>query len=309
MLAHTLPSLIDRLPVTRGEIKEQADLSAVTWFRTGGSAEILYRPADIEDLGAFLKTLDPDIELTVLGLGSNVLIRDGGIPGIVIHLGKVFGPIEFDGNDVIVGAGALDVAVSRACRDRNLGDLEFLNGIPGTIGGALRMNAGAYGKEISDILVSAQALDRSGQTHEIPALDFGFSYRHTDIDPSWVFISARFRGTPTRREDIDRKMAEIGSDRRSSQPVQARTGGSTFKNPPGLKAWELIDQAGCRGLTVGDAKVSEQHCNFLTNLGNASASDLETLGEAVRHRVLENSGFVLEWEIRRIGVPAGGTEA
>lgn len=303
MLAHTLPRLIDRLPITRGEIKEQADLSAITWFRTGGSAEILYRPADIEDLGLFLKTLDSDIELTVLGLGSNVLIRDSGVSGVVIHLGKAFGSIEFDGNDVIAGAGALDVAVSRACRERNLSGLEFLNGIPGTVGGALRMNAGAYGREISDVLVSAQALDLSGQTHEIPALDFGFSYRHTDIDPNWIFVSARFRATPANREDIDRKMAEMGINRRSSQPVQTRTGGSTFKNPPGRKAWELIDQAGCRGLTVGDAKVSEQHCNFLINLGNASASDLETLGEEVRRRVEEDSGFVLEWEIRRIGVP------
>jgi UDP-N-acetylmuramate dehydrogenase len=307
MLAHILPRLIDRLPVTRGEIKEQADLSAITWFRTGGRAEILYRPADIEDLGALLKTLDPDIELTVLGLGSNVLIRDGGVPGFVINLGKAVGLIEFDGNDVIAGAGALDVAVSRACRDRNLGGLEFLNGIPGTIGGALRMNAGAYGREISDVLVSAQALDLSGQMHEIPALDFGFSYRHTNIDPSWIFVSARLRATPANREDIDRKMAKIGNARRSSQPAQARTGGSTFKNPPGRKAWELIDQAGCRGLTVGDAQVSEQHCNFLINLGNASASDLETLGEEVRRRVEENSGFVLEWEIRRIGIPAGET--
>ena len=307
MLAHTLPRLIDQLPVTRGEIKERADLSAITWFRTGGSAEILYRPADVEDLGAFLKTLDPHIELTVLGLGSNVLIRDGGVPGVVIHLDKAFGSIEFDGDDVIAGAGALDVAVSRACRDRSLGGLEFLNGIPGTIGGALRMNAGAYGREISDVLVSAQALDLSGQTHEIPAFDFGFSYRHTDIDSSWIFVSSRLRGTPANREDIERKMAEIGNARRSSQPVQARTGGSTFKNPPGCKAWELIDQAGCRGLTVGDAQVSEQHCNFLINLGNASASDLETLGEEVRRRVKANSGFVLEWEIRRIGVLTGET--
>ncbi len=307
MLAHNLPPLIDRLPATRGEIKEQADLSAITWFRTGGPAEILYRPADIGDLGALLRTLDPDIELTVLGLGSNVLIRDGGVPGVVVHLGKAFGQIEFDGNDVIAGAGALDVAVSRACRERNLGGLEFLNGIPGTIGGALRMNAGAYGREISDVLVSAQALDLSGQTHETPALDFGFSYRNTDIDPSWIFVSARLRTTPENREDIDRKMAEIGNDRRSSQPVQARTGGSTFKNPPGRKAWELIDQAGCRGLTVGDAQVSEQHCNFLINLGNATASDLEILGEEVRRRVKDNSGFVLEWEIRRIGVPAAET--
>ncbi|MGB0630306.1 MAG: UDP-N-acetylmuramate dehydrogenase [Alphaproteobacteria bacterium] len=306
MLAHALPRLVDQLPAVRGEISERASLAGITWFRTGGPAEVLFRPADVDDLRQFVTALDGDIDVTVLGLGSNAMIRDGGVPGVVIHIGKNFGNIAFDGDDVIAGAGALDVTVSRACRDRSLAGLEFLSGIPGTIGGALRMNAGAYGREIADVLVSAEALDPAGRLHELSHADFGFTYRHSAVDEDWIFLSARLAGTPGDRAKIDARMSEIAGDRKSSQPIQERTGGSTFKNPDGAKAWELIDAAGCRGLVVGDAMVSEQHCNFLINRGNATAHDLETLGEEVRRRVRAHSGVSLEWEIRRIGIPAEG---
>jgi len=306
MLAHALPRLIDRLPAVRGEVSENAPLGGITWFRTGGPAEVLFWPADVDDLQTFIAALEPDIAVTVLGLGSNAMIRDGGVPGVVIHLGKNFGDISFDGDDVIAGAGALDVAVSRACRDRSLAGLEFLNGIPGTIGGALRMNAGAYGREMSDVLKTATAMDPAGRIHELSRADFGFAYRHSTVNQDWIFLSARMTGKPGDRADIDARMKEIAGDRKSSQPIQERTGGSTFKNPKNAKAWELIDAAGCRGLVVGDAMVSEQHCNFLINRGKATSHDLETLGEEVRRRVKERSGISLEWEIRRIGIPAEG---
>lgn len=306
MLAHALPRLIDRLPPVRGTLTEDARISGITWFRTGGPAEVLFHPADREDLIAFLSALDPDIDRTVLGLGSNALIRDGGLPGVVIHLGKALGDISVDGTEITAGAGTLDVAVARAARDRDIAGLEFLSGIPGTIGGALRMNAGAYGRETSDVLVSAEAIDPAGNIHPLTPADFGFSYRHSAIVETWIFLSARLAGEAGDRAEIDRRMTEIAEDRKSSQPIQSRTGGSTFKNPPGAKAWELIDAAGCRGLTIGDAMVSEQHCNFLINRGNATAHDLETLGEEVRTRVEAHSGIVLEWEIRRIGIAGKG---
>jgi UDP-N-acetylmuramate dehydrogenase len=306
MLAHALPRLIDRLPPVRGKLTENAPISGITWFRTGGPAEVLFHPADREDLIDFISALEPGIERTVLGLGSNAMIRDGGLAGVVIHLGKALGDITFDGTDVTAGAGALDVAVAREGRDRSIGGLEFLSGIPGTIGGALRMNAGAYGREISDVLVSAEAIDPVGNLHSLTPADFAFSYRHSAIDESWIFLSARLSGEPGDRAAIDQRMTEIAEDRKSSQPIQARTGGSTFKNPPGTKAWELIEAAGCRGLTIGDAMVSEQHCNFLINKGNATARDLETLGDEVRKRVKDHSGIILEWEIRRIGVELKG---
>lgn len=306
MLAHALPRLIDRLPPVRGKLTENAPVSGITWFRTGGPAEVLFQPADREDLIDFISALEPSIERTVLGLGSNALIRDGGLAGVVIHLGKALGDITFDGTDVTADAGALDIAVAREGRDRSIGGLEFLSGIPGTIGGALRMNAGAYGREISDVLVSAEAIDPVGNLHSLTPADFEFSYRHSAIDESWIFLSACLAGEPGDRAVIDQRMTEIAEDRKSSQPIQAHTGGSTFKNPPCAKAWELIDAAGCRGLTIGDAMVSEQHCNFLINKGNATARDLETLGDEVRKRVKDHSGIILEWEIRRIGVELKG---
>ena len=297
--------IIDKIPETRGIITENAPLAGINWFRTGGKAEVLFQPADADDLRLFLRDLKPRIHITVLGLGSNSLIRDGGVPGIVIHLGKNFNEIVFDGEDVLAGAGALDVAVSRACRNHSLAGLEFLSGIPGTIGGALRMNAGAYGREIADVLISAKAIGPDGQIHEISAEDFGFAYRHVALKEDWIFISARMHGSADDRTKIDARMSKIARDRRSTQPIQQQTSGSTFKNPPGAKAWQLIEAAGCRGLSVGDAIVSEQHCNFLINLGNATAEDLETLGEEVRDRVKRQSGVLLEWEIQRIGIPLG----
>ena len=306
MLAHALPRLIDRLPPVRGTLTENAPISGITWFRTGGPAEILFHPADRDDLVSFVSALDADIDRTVLGLGSNALVRDGGLPGVVIHLGKAMGEVSFDGTVVTAGAGALDVTVAREGRDRSIAELEFLSGIPGTIGGALRMNAGAYGREISDVLVSAEAIDPAGNIHSLSPADFEFSYRHSAIDESWIFLSACLAGEAGDRAEIDKRMTEIAEDRKSSQPIQSRTGGSTFKNPAGAKAWELIDAAGCRGLTIGDAMVSDQHCNFLINKGNATAHDLETLGEEVRRRVEAESGILLEWEIRRVGIARKG---
>ncbi|PPR10223.1 MAG: UDP-N-acetylenolpyruvoylglucosamine reductase [Alphaproteobacteria bacterium MarineAlpha11_Bin1] len=304
MLARASTDLFASLPPTRGEISINASLAGITWFRTGGTAEVLFLPADTDDLKSFIESLDKEIDITVLGLGSNALIRDGGVPGVVIHLGKNFGEVTFDGDDVIAGAGALDVTVSRSCHERRLAGLEFLNGIPGMIGGALRMNAGAYGSEISDVLISAEAMDSSGKIRKLSKSDFGFSYRRCSVDEDWIFLSARLRGVPSDHAAIAKRMSQIKASRKSTQPIQERTGGSTFKNPPDSPAWELIDAAGCRGLVVGDAMVSEQHCNFLINRGNATAADLECLGEEVRQRVRAHSGILLEWEIRLIGIPA-----
>ena len=305
MIAQVPIGVISSLPPARGKLSKNASLAGVTWFRTGGPAEVLFCPADTDDLQSFLKSLDPGIEITVLGLGSNALIRDGGVPGIVVHLGKNFGEISFDDNDVIAGAGAIDILVSRACRERSLTGLEFLNGIPGMIGGALRMNAGAYDREISDVLISAEAIDLSGRIRKLVKADFGFSYRHSSLGEDLIFLSARLRGAPGDYITISERMSKATSTRRSSQPTQTRTGGSTFKNPPGAKAWELIEAAGCRGLIIGDAMVSEQHCNFLINRGNATANDIESLGEEVRRRVQDQSNIMLEWEIRRLGITGG----
>lgn len=306
MLAHAPSPLMDRLPVVRGELVPQASLSALTWFRTGGPAEVLFRPADLEDLQQFRRALEPGIEVTLIGLGSNLLVRDGGIPGVVIVLGKAFSEVTVDGTRIDAGAGALDVAVARACRDHAVAGLEFLNGIPGTIGGALRMNAGAYGREMKDIVVDARVMDRHGELHTLAAADLGMSYRQTSVDADAIFVSATLDGTPGDAAKIARLMAEYADLRKSSQPVQSRTGGSTFKNPPDRKAWELIDEAGCRDLEIGGARVSLQHCNFLVNTGTASAADIEALGDEIRDRVKARTGVALEWEIKRVGVPAGG---
>ncbi len=308
VLAMAKTRLIDRLPAVRGSLSADAALSSLTWFRTGGPAEVLFRPADVDDLRALRAAVPAGVPVTVLGLGSNVLVRDGGIPGVVIVLGKAFAEIAFDGAELTAGAGALDANVSRACRDRGISGLEFLSGIPGTIGGALRMNAGAYGRETADVAVSAVAVDPAGGLHTLSRADMGFSYRHSSVDPDWIFVEGRFRGTPGNADEIARRMAEIAESRKATQPVQARTGGSTFKNPAqdpaGRKAWELIDAAGCRGLAVGRASVSEQHCNFLLNNGGATAADIEALGEEIRTRVKGQSGVTLEWEIARIGLTA-----
>ena len=302
-LATSHPHLIDRLPRPRGRLAADAPLGPQTWFGTGGPAEVLFRPADVEDLASFLRALPAAVPVTVLGVGSNLLVRDGGVKGVVIRLMRGFTGIAVDGNELLAGAGAPDLNVALTARDHALAGLEFLSGIPGTMGGAVMMNAGAYGGELAEVLVSAEAIDRTGKVHRISAAELSFSYRHSSAPADWIFTSARLRGEPGDPLAIARRIAEIDSTRTESQP-RSRTGGSTFVNPPGHKAWELIDQAGCRGLRIGEAQVSEKHCNFLINLGAASAADIEALGEEVRRRVLDKSGVRLDWEIRRIGVPA-----
>ncbi|WP_428686340.1 UDP-N-acetylmuramate dehydrogenase [Reyranella sp.] len=303
-LATSTPHLIDRLPQPRGRLTADAALGPQTWFRAGGPAEVLFRPADVEDLATFMAGLPSDVPVTVLGVGSNILVRDGGVRGVVIRLLRGFTGISVEGHEILAGAGALDLNVALTARDHALAGLEFLSGIPGTIGGALRMNAGAYEGDLAQVLVSAEAVDRSGKVHVVPAPALDFSYRHSEAPADWIFTSARLRAVPGDQLAIARRIAEIDAARTDSQP-RSRTGGSTFVNPPGRKAWQLIDQAGCRGLRIGAAQVSEKHCNFLINLGEATAGDIEALGEEVRRHVREKTGVQLEWEIRRIGEPAG----
>lgn len=294
--------LIDTLPPVRGRLSENASLAKVTWFGVGGPAEVLFKPADADDLAEFLKTKSQDVPVTVIGVGSNLLVRDGGVPGVVVRLGREFAKIEVINADVICGAGALDGNVARAAQEAGVTGLEFLSGVPGTIGGALRMNAGAYGAEMKDAVVGAIALDGDGNRHELGAEELGFSYRKSAIPADWVFIEAQLRGHAGEAADIQGRMDDIKNAREDTQPLRTKTGGSTFKNPDGAKAWQLIDAAGCRGLRVGGAQVSDKHCNFLINNGDATAADLENLGEQVRKRVIEHSGVELTWEIRRIGV-------
>jgi UDP-N-acetylmuramate dehydrogenase len=306
MAAQRNVPLVERLPALRGEVRAEVPLAPFTWFRVGGPAEVLVRPADEADLAALLAGLPRDVPVTAIGVASNLLIRDGGVRGVVIRLGRGFSGIEpVDGDRLRAGAGAVDINVARAAAQAGLGGLEFLSGVPGTVGGGLRMNAGAYGREIADVLVEASAVDRRGVLHRVSAAELGLSYRHCAAPGDWVFTAALLQGTPAPAAAIAARMAEIGRSRADSQPVRARTGGSTFKNPPGRKAWELIDAAGCRGLRRGAAQVSEQHCNFLINTGGATAAELEALGEEVRDRVWQASGITLEWEIRRIGCPSG----
>lgn len=299
-------SLLDRLPPVRGRYSENVPLAPITWFRVGGAAEVVFRPADADDLAAFLAGRPADTPVTVLGVGSNLLVRDGGVPGVVVRLGRGFASIEAAGGEIVTGAGALDLNVARVACEAGVGGLEFLSGIPGTIGGALRMNAGAYGTEIGDVLISAAVVDADGHHHELTPADMHLGYRRCGVAEDWIFTGARLRGQPADPAAIAQRVEEIRRERESTQPVRSRTGGSTFANPPGAKAWELIDRAGCRGLRIGGAQVSEQHCNFLINTGDATAADLETLGEEVRRRVLSDTGVALEWEIRRIGLPAVG---
>ncbi len=295
--------LIAQLPPVRGRLTADAAIGKQTWFGVGGPAEVLFRPADLADLAGFLARLPPLIPVTMIGVGSNLLVRDGGIPGVVIRLGREFAAVEIECDEVHAGAAALDRIVALAAADAGLGGLEFLSGIPGSIGGSMRMNAGAYGREIKDVLVSAIALDRTGETHTVGSRAMGLSYRRSDLDPSWILVEARLRGAPGDRAAIGRRLDEIRAAREATQPVRARTGGSTFKNPPGDSAWRLIDAAGCRGLVRGGAMVSPQHTNFLINTGIATAADLEGLGEEVKRRVHDTSGVLLEWEIERIGSP------
>lgn len=301
--------LAERLPRVRGRYDVMADLGRMTWFRVGGPAEVLFSPADVEDLAVFLKGKPKDVQVHVAGLGSNMLVRDGGVPGVVVHLGKAFCGVATDGVNVRCGAGAVDATVATAARDAAIRGLEFLTGIPGTIGGGLRMNAGAYGCEIKDIFVSATALDAQGTVHQLDGAAMGFCYRHCAVSDDWIFTGAELRGAPGNQDMITARIREIRAEREQSQPTQARTGGSTFANPPGSKAWALVDAAGCRGLVRGGAQISHKHANFLINTGSASAADLEGLGEEVRKRVKDHSGVDLIWEVRRIGVTADDPHA
>jgi UDP-N-acetylmuramate dehydrogenase len=297
--------LMASLPALRGRLKAEAPLKDLTWFRAGGPAEVLYSPADESDLAYFMKATPTDIPVTVIGLGSNLLVRDGGIAGVVIRLGRGFGEITIeDGHRVRAGTAVPDVKVARAAADAGIGGLSFYRGIPGCVGGALRMNGGAHGRETKEVVIEARAVDRKGTIHVLPVAELGYAYRHCGAPEDFIFTEALFQGEPGEPEKILAEMDDIAAYREGAQPIKSRTGGSTFKNPPGHKAWQLIDRAGCRGLSVGDAKVSEMHCNFLINEGNATGADIERLGETVRARVKETSGVELEWEIKRLGIPA-----
>jgi UDP-N-acetylmuramate dehydrogenase len=296
-----------RMPELRGRLLANASLADITWFRVGGPAEVLFTPADEADLAYFLKSAPADLDVCVIGLGSNLLVRDGGVPGVVIRLARGFGDIEVeDSHRLRVGTAVPDVKAARAAAEAGIAGLAFYRGIPGSIGGALRMNAGAHGRETKDVLIEARAVDRAGNIHELSRADMGFTYRHCSVPEDWIFTQALFQGSPGDPETIAKEMDEVAEYREKNQPIKERTGGSTFKNPPGRSAWKLVDAAGCRGLRVGGAKVSEMHCNFLINDQGASGEDVERLGETVRARVKAHSGITLEWEIIRLGVPRAG---
>jgi UDP-N-acetylmuramate dehydrogenase len=297
-----VPELKARLPQLRGRLLANQSLAELTWFRVGGPAQVLFVPEDEADLAYALAHLPRNLPVTVVGLGSNLIVRDGGVPGVVIRLGRGFGDIAVEGTHLRVGAAVPDVRVARAAQEAGVAGLAFMRGIPGAVGGALRMNGGAYGRETKDALIEARGVDRSGTMRTFTNAEMGFSYRHCGVGDDVIFTQALFHGEPGDPHKIAAEMEAITEAREATQPVKSRTGGSTFKNPSGAKAWQLIDAAGCRGLKRGDAQVSELHCNFLINLGNASAADIESLGETVRARVKDTSGVELEWEIKRIGV-------
>lgn len=299
--------LAARMPNLRGRLVANFPLSSITWFRVGGPAQVLFTPADEADLAYFLAHAPADLPVIVLGLGSNLLVRDGGVPGVVIRLGKGFSEIQVEPNCRLrAGTAVPDVKVARAAAEAGIAGLAFYRGIPGSIGGALRMNAGAHGSETKDVLVEARAVDRQGNIHVLSLADMGFRYRHCSISKDWIFTEAVFQGRPGDKAEILEQMEAVAQYREENQPTRERTGGSTFKNPPGHSAWKLIDAAGCRGLRIGGAKVSEMHCNFLINDNDATAEDIERLGETVRARVKATSGIELQWEIVRLGLPLPG---
>ncbi len=302
-----VPRLTRQLPDLRGSLMAGQRLADLTWFRVGGPAQVLFRPADEADLAYFLKAIDPDLPVRVIGLGSNSLVRDGGVEGVVIRLARGFGQVTPEvGHRLRVGTAVPDVKVARAAADAGISGLAFYRGIPGCIGGALRMNAGAHGAETRDTLVEARAVDRHGAVHVVSLADMGLTYRHAAVPDDWIFTEALFQGRPGDPDQIQHEMADVADYREAHQPTRERTGGSTFKNPAGESAWKLVDAAGMRGFRVGGACVSEKHCNFLINDRDATAEDIETLGETVRARVLANSGVRLDWEIKRFGRPAAG---
>ena len=287
----------------RGKLKRDAPLAPLVWFKSGGTAQYLFEPADLDDLTGFLRELDPDVPVMALGLGSNMIVRDGGVPGVVVRLGKPFAKItQLGPTSIECGGGASGILVSSTTRDLGIAGLEFLRGIPGTVGGFVRMNGGAYGREVSDILRSCTLVLRSGEVEEWDADRLRYSYRHSELPEQAAVVAARFEGIIGDPVIIGVEMDRIAAAREESQPLRSRTGGSTFKNPPGHKAWALIDSSGCRGMTLGGAQVSEKHCNFLLNLGSATSADIEALGEEVRRRVMAKTNISLEWEIQRIGV-------
>ncbi len=308
MAAPLTPSFVDSLPPLRGRVQANAPLAPFTWFRAGGAAEALVRPADAADLATFLGALSHDVPVHVVGACSNLIVRDGGLPGVTIRLARGFSAIKVEDGGITAGAAALDVTVSEHAAAAGLAGLEFLSGIPGSIGGAVAMNAGAYGGDLAGVLAWAEVVTRSGDIRRLAAHELAFAYRHAALPSGAVVTRAHLRATRGDPGLIAQRMANIRSARAASQPIRARTGGSTFRNPDGMKAWELIDGAGCRGLVRGGAQVSEKHCNFLINTGLATAADLEGLGEEVRRRVLASTGVRLEWEIKRIGRPAGKPE-
>ncbi|HEX5998074.1 MAG TPA: UDP-N-acetylmuramate dehydrogenase [Hyphomicrobiaceae bacterium] len=302
-----VPELAAALPELRGRLAANQRLADVTWFRVGGPAQVLFLPADAQDLAYFLGHIPAELPTTVIGLGSNLLVRDGGVPGVTIRLGRGFAQIAAEpGHRMRAGVAVPDVKLARAAAEAGVAGLAFYRGIPGSIGGALRMNAGAHGRETKDVLIEAQAVDRKGTLHRLALSDMGMTYRHSGVPRDWIFTEALFQGSAGDAAVILAEMNEVAAYREANQPVKERTGGSTFKNPQGGSAWKLIDAAGCRGLKVGGAKVSELHCNFLINEAGATAEDIERLGETVRARVKATSGHELQWEIIRIGVPLDG---
>jgi UDP-N-acetylmuramate dehydrogenase len=303
---HFINRLQEKLPPVRGRITPFAHLGPMTWFGVGGAAEILFKPADKQDLIDFIKNCPKDIPVMALGVASNLIIRDGGIPGVVIRLGREFSEIKAVGTDIVTGSAALDMNVALVALKNNITGLEFLSGIPGTIGGALRMNAGAYNGETADALVSAEVLFRDGTLRQMTPQEMGMRYRHNDLPDEVIFLGCTLKGAAGDYAAIENKMLEIKNKRGETQPIKSKTGGSTFANPEGQKAWQLIDEAGCRGLKVGGAEMSQMHANFMLNTGHATAADLERLGEEVRQRVYAKSKIMLEWEIRRIGIPLEG---
>ena len=296
--------MAETLPKVRGKLTPDAPLAKLVWFKSGGAADLLFEPADLDDLTTFLRDLDPAVPVMALGLGSNLIVRDGGVPGVVVRLGKAFARVKWLGEYTLdCGGGASGILVSSTARDHGIAGLEFLRSIPGTVGGFVRMNGGAYGGEVKDILVDCDVVLRSGEVATLPVNALGYTYRHSELPQGAIVVAARFRGRAGLPEDIQAEMDRIAASREASQPLRSKTGGSTFKNPEGKKAWQLVDEAGCRGLTLGGAQVSEKHTNFLINTGEATSSEIEALGEEVRRRVRETSGVGLEWEIQRVGRP------
>ena len=290
------------LPPVRGKLTAHAPLAPLVWFKSGGAADWLFEPADLDDLCSFLRALDPQVPVMALGLGSNLIVRDGGVPGVVVRLGKAFATVSrVDALTLDCGAGASGILVSSTARDNGVAGLEFLRSIPGTVGGFVRMNGGAYGGEVKDILVDCDVVLRDGSLLKLPVEALHYTYRHSELPEGAIVVGARFKGRAGQPDDIQAEMDRISASREASQPLRSKTGGSTFKNPDGHKAWQLVDEAGCRGMTLGGAQVSEKHTNFLLNLGEATSADIEALGEEVRKRVKDKSGVTLEWEIQRVG--------